>query len=104
MILSRHKLIIDNSILSYETFKYIKNNKKGNKGCLAMNLDMENAYDRIKWYFIYNTLRKFGFPNNILDVIMRFVTTITFSILINDYPSNTFYSSKGISQRDHLSP
>lgn len=37
----RHRLLIYNSLLAYENFIYIKKNKKGNKGCISMKLDMK---------------------------------------------------------------
>lgn len=61
------------------------------------------VYDRIEWKFIYHTLSNVGHPKNLIETIMKCVTTMTLSILINGVPTETITLTKGIRQGDPLS-
>jgi hypothetical protein len=51
---------------------------------------MAKAYDRVEWNFLKTTLDIMGFPNHLTNIIMNCVTNVTFFILINGQPSQTF--------------
>jgi hypothetical protein len=65
---------------------------------------MAKAYDRVEWSFLKATLEAMGFPQNFTNTIIRCVTTVQFSILINGCPSPTFTPQRGLRQGDPLSP
>ena len=52
--------IHNNILLTHEIMNKFKN-VKGKKAWVALKLDMEKAYDRIEWDFLFNTLRILGF-------------------------------------------
>ena len=65
---------------------------------------MEKAYDWVKWNFLEATLLTTGFLNNLVNTIMLCVRSVSYSVLINSYPSNSFKPKRGIRQGDRLSP
>jgi hypothetical protein len=65
---------------------------------------MAKAYDRVEWPFLESTLASMGFPIALTQIIMKCVTTVKFSILINGHPSKEFVPKRGLRQGDPLSP
>ena len=78
--------------------------KKGKSGCMAIKIDLEKAYDRLEWSFIYKILQVFHFPQNIIKLIMSCVSFTNISILVNRGKLDSFAPSRGIRQGDPLSP
>ena len=54
---------IDNVLLAQELF-YALDRKKGKEGYMAIKVDLEKAYDRLEWSFVYKVLQAFHFPPN----------------------------------------
>ena len=40
--------------------------KKGRIGQMTIKMDLEKAYDRLSWDFIYETLKEFGLPTDLV--------------------------------------
>lgn len=71
---------------------------------MAIKIDLEKAYDRLRWDFIEETLVLAHFPTTMIQIIMRCITTLTMQVLWNGEASRTIYPAKGIQQGDPLSP
>ena len=82
----------------------MKNHNSGNSRFMALKLDMSKAYDRVKWSFLKAVMSQMGFNDRWIGFIMEYVTTVTYSIVINGKPSGEIRPGKGIRQGDLLSP
>lgn len=71
---------------------------------MAIKVDLEKTYDRLSWSFIYNTSLERGIPIDIIHVIMECITTTRMNVLWNRELTEDFVPSKGIKQRDLISP
>lgn len=45
--------------------------KKGHKGFMVVKVDLEKAYDFLRWEFIRDTLLSAGFLTALVDIIKR---------------------------------
>lgn len=78
--------------------------KKEKKGSLVLKLDISKAYDRVEWSFLQGIMHKMSFLEMWISRVMGCVTMPSFSILVNSKPYGNIHSSRGLRQRDHLSP
>ncbi|RVW55567.1 Transposon TX1 uncharacterized 149 kDa protein [Vitis vinifera] len=97
----RERQILDASLIANEVVDYWQKRKE--KG-LMCKLDIEKAYDSISWSFLMKVLKKMGFGSRWMDWMWWCFSTEKFSILINGVLAGFFSSSKGLRQRDPISP
>ena len=93
---------VDNAIIVQEIIHTI-NKKKGRVGYMAIKVDLEKAYDKLEWSFIWETLLKENLHKGLVDLIMNCVTSTTTSVLFNGGNLESFWPSQGIQQGDPLS-
>ena len=60
---------------------------------MAVKLDMSKAYDKVEWTFI----EKVGW-------ILKCITSVTYSVLINNEYHGCITPSRGLRQGDHYLP
>ena len=81
------RVITDNILMAFETLHYMKTQQNGSTGFMALKLE---------WSFLECLLRKLGFHNRWVDLMMECITTVSYSILINGETSQTIYPSRGL--------
>lgn len=71
---------------------------------MMLSLDTQEAFDRVKWSFLYQTLSAFGFPQNFIDWVKIIYKDPKSWIRINGYCSDFFFLKRGVRQGDCLNP
>ena len=78
--------------------------RNGTKGFM-WKVDFSKAYDTLDWQFLWNVLRRRGFPETWVRWMKQCVTTPTFAILMQGRPQGGWiHPQRGIRQGCPLAP
>lgn len=77
--------------------------KNASSRCI-IKMDMKEAYDSIDWNFSKDMLEALKFPGRFTSLIMEYVKSPTFIVLINGKCYGYFAGKKGLRQGDPMSP
>ena len=101
---TKNRLISDNIQVAFETLHSMNTHKSNKHGYMALKLNMSKAYDKVEWSFFESILRKLGFNERWITLMMICVKTVSYSVLVNGEPHEVFRPTRGIHQGDPLSP
>nr|GEX05253.1 RNA-directed DNA polymerase, eukaryota, reverse transcriptase zinc-binding domain protein [Tanacetum cinerariifolium] len=93
--------ILDGPFILNEIVHWCKNKKKQS---MIFKVDFEKAYDSVRWDFIDDILRRFGFGEKWCKWIQSCLYSSRVSVLVNGSPTKEFQFHKGLKQGDPLSP
>lgn len=82
---------------------FMKRKRALNSRYCALKLDMRKAYDRVEWAYLRAIMIQLGFHRLWVDMIMRLVTTVSFSVIFNGERLENFIPSRGVRQGDPIS-
>ena len=83
---------------------YLEHKKEGKDGFVAIKLDMSKTYDRMEWGFIKLVMVKMGFHEKWVELIMHCITSVSYSILVNEAVYGNITPTRGLRQEDPISP
>nr|GFD19791.1 RNA-directed DNA polymerase, eukaryota [Tanacetum cinerariifolium] len=93
--------ILDGPFILTEVTHWCKSKKKQS---LIFKVDFEKAFDSVRWDFLDDVLKKFGFGNKWCEWIQKCLKSSRGFIIINGSPIEEFQFFKGLKQGDPLSP
>lgn len=96
--------ITNNILIAYAIVHFLRRKKIGKQGYMLLKLDMSKAYDQVEQSYLRCILEVMRFPCRLIYLIMLCVDSATFSIFVNGSPKGHIIPSRGIRQRDPLSP
>ncbi|GJU27489.1 RNA-directed DNA polymerase, eukaryota, reverse transcriptase zinc-binding domain protein [Tanacetum coccineum] len=74
------------------------------KQTMIFKVDFEKAFDSVRWDFLDDVLKNFGFGSRWREWIQSCLKSSRGSILVNGSPTSEFQFFKGLKQGDPLSP
>lgn len=76
------RLITDNTLIALQLFHLMKCKNRGDRGFVAMKLDMSKAYDTIEWCFLRRLVQKIGLMDSWINCVMDCLSSVRYSFVV----------------------
>jgi len=86
--------IVDNFMVSHEIFKSY--NRKWISPRYVLKVDLRKAYDTLDWGFLERLMSDMGFPAKFVQWIMKCISTVSYSLLLNGGLTEPFPAQRGL--------
>jgi hypothetical protein len=81
----------------------MKTKRKGRDGYAVVKLDKSKSSDRVEWVFLEKIMRKLGFVERWIRLIMLCNTTVKYQFKVNGSCTDVLIPQRGLRQGDPLS-
>lgn len=88
--------ILDNVLVAFELIHHLKCKTKGDKGEVALKIDISKAYDWVDWGFLRAMMVKLGFNDHWVKWIMQCVTSVIYYVLVNNENVGLIMPARGL--------
>lgn len=75
--------IMDNVMIASEIIHHMKNKMRGQRGEMALKVDIIKAYDKVEWGYLRAIMIKMGFDDQWTCWIMTCVQLVHYSVMVN---------------------
>ena len=93
---TKNPLISDNILVAFKALHSMKTHKTSKTSYMALKLDMNKAYDRVEWSFLEEIMRRLGFKENWINLMMICVKSVSYLILVNGESKGLIHPTRGI--------
>ena len=97
----RGRNILEGVVILHETVHELH---RKNQSGVIFKIDFEKAYYKVRWNFLFQTLRLKGFSRKWIEWIKSFISSRSVAVNVNDEVGPYFQTKKGLRQGDPLSP
>ncbi|WVZ64075.1 hypothetical protein U9M48_013645, partial [Paspalum notatum var. saurae] len=97
----RGRNILEGVVILHETIDELSRKRLSG---VILKIDFEKAYDKVKWPFLFQTLRMKGFSLKWISWVKSFIMGGSVAVNVNDDVGKLFQTKKGLRQGDPLSP
>ncbi|KAA3486767.1 reverse transcriptase [Gossypium australe] len=94
--------ITGNALIAYEVLQSLKEKKERTQGQFMLKLEMSKAYNMVEWNFIEQVMRRMGFFEEWLNLVMKCVRMVEYSVLFNGVCGEKIKPSRRLIQGDPL--
>jgi hypothetical protein len=71
---------------------------------MAIKLDISKAYDKVEWGFLNVVMKRLGFARRWIRLMLMCGQTTNYAVMVNGIPMGNFQATRGLRQRDPISP